>query len=280
MSQEIQEGLENTDSEVVETPNETTEVESTETTSNLSPAWTEFLDTIPSEFVPKATPVLEQWDKNFQEVQLANAKYKPFEEFTTHDPEYLRTAIQIAQMMENDPRSIFDRIGEHHGFLNAEAGQGDEEEELEDGEFAEEAPEFDITSHPEFQQMQEQNQAFQNYVEQQEAAKMEAEADAFIKNQFNEVTKLHGQELSADEKSILSDLALASMNNTGKLDLVQAYNEKFSKFVSHARNTSANNSIPPVLSGTGAVPVAPKSYGSKDFEKNMEEKLKALGFGS
>ena len=281
MSQEIQEGLENTDSGESIEPTESTESNSVETpvesTSTLRPEWTEFLDTIPSEFVSKATPVLEKWDKNFQEVQLANSKYKPFEEFISNDPETLRNAMQIMQMIENDPRGIFDRIGTHHGFLNDEAGQGDEEDdEFEDDSFEEDDP---IASNPAFQQMQQQNEAFQAYVEEQENKKMEAQADQFIQSQFSEVTKLHGSELSADDKQVLSNIALGNMQNSGKLDIVGAYSQ-YSRIVSNARNTTANNSIPSVLSGTGAVPKTPTNYGSKDFENSLEEKLKGLGFGS
>lgn len=282
MSDEIQAGLEDTDS-AVEVVNESP-VESTDNSSSneptISPAWQGFLDTIPSEYVPQATPILQEWDKNFQNVQLENAKYKPYEEFISHDPEMLRQSIQLANLIQNDPRAIFDRIGQHHGYLNEEAGQGelDEEDPLA-FEDPDEEPQFDISEHPEFQHLQQQQEMLTNYYEEQEAAKQTQAADEFISNQFSEITKLHGQELNENEKQTLSNLALGAMQNTGKLDLVAAYGQ-YSSLVSNARNTSANNSIPSVVGGMGNIPVKPLKYDAENFESSMEAKLKALGLGN
>lgn len=279
MSQEIQDGLSNTDSAVDSTPVESTEVveTNTDTSEAINPAWQGFIDVLPTEYVSQATPILREWDINFQKVQQDNAKYKPYEEFISHNPDDLRAAIQIMQMIDSDPREIFDRLGEHHGYLNAEAGQGDDEE---DEVFNEgEEPQFDIESNPLFQQQQEQLNAASSYIQEQESKRMEAEADQVINSQLAAVAKAHGRAMTPAELSALSDIAIGQTQTGAPLDLMKAY-ESYSAIVSNARNTSANNSAPPVIGGSGNIPVTPKKYDADNFKKTAEALFKAAGLAT
>lgn len=82
-------------------------VETTSTEPSLNPAWKGVTDSIPAEFIPKITPVLQQWDRNYQELATKHAQYADFQ-----DVNQLRAYKELADMINNDPRAIYDRLGE------------------------------------------------------------------------------------------------------------------------------------------------------------------------
>lgn len=85
---------------------------------SLNPAWKGVTDFIPAEYVSKITPTLQQWDRNYQELATKHAQYADFQ-----DIEQLRAYKQLAENLNNNPRAIYDKLGELLGITPQEAKQ-------------------------------------------------------------------------------------------------------------------------------------------------------------
>lgn len=221
-------------------------------TGNDNPAWKSFMDVLPTSLHETVKPVLRDWDKNYQGVQQqyseVQSKFSPYADIIEGaDPEQLQSAMMIAQMIESDPRSFYDSMGDYYKdeWGQGQQGQvddGDEEFSISDPNH----PDFDITQHPKFQELMGNQQTMAEYLAGNIQQQQEAEAEADIDEEWNAAQEKHGNAL--DEQSVFS-LALGN-----KISIEQAadyYMQNVNKIRSQPR---ANGTAPRVVSPQGGIP--------------------------
>lgn len=149
-----------------------------------NPAWSSFLGVIPEEYHEAVKPVLQEWDKGVQDrFQKVHSEYEPWKEIITspYDPDTVKMATDMLGMLQTDPRSLYDALGENFGFATQ-----DPEGEVEDPENPEQGQTDDFWNDPRIQQLaanQERvNQIlmgqFQQQLEQREEAALDQELTA------------------------------------------------------------------------------------------------------
>lgn len=114
---------------------------------STNPAWDDLLSQLPEEYHVLAKPVLEKWDKTFQDQLVKYEPYKPLLENNV-DIDYIDQAIYLAQQLQSNPQEVLDRAIE---AFNLPYTKGDgtivpnpEPEEF-DG--------VDITTHPQYKEL-------------------------------------------------------------------------------------------------------------------------------
>ena len=221
--------------------------------AGVNPAWNDVINYIPEEERPKVISKLQEWDNNFAKVQSDFAPYKPLLDHKVSMEEVSR-AFQFAQLVNTNPRAVYDELGQRFGF-----GQGQQQVTKEDDNEEEENPnpQFDLTKHPQFVEMQNKLQQFeqaamldyQRQQERQEAQKVESEFSN-IENEFK--VKLSPQ---AREEVLIRTVKIG--DRTGNYDIREGYKD-YSSFVNQIRNSRATNTAPKVFSGSGGLPANSK----------------------
>jgi hypothetical protein len=232
-----------------------------------NPAWNDFLRYVPEDKRPEVVPFFQQRDKDVQErIQKVHSEYEPWKEFVkTVDPETAQFAVEVLAKMQEDPRSVYDSLGEHFGWTNGngsteppEPGQGSSGTSQQIGD-----PNFDLEQHPAFQQLAQRNEVLANIMlaqhrsQQEEAA--EFEADAELDAEFEEAEKKYGK-FDKQAEDFVEMFIIA--NDVSVDEAAQAY----FKFI---EGIGGNRRPPPRLhggSGGGAVPTP------KVNVKNMSDK--------
>ena len=200
------------------------EVTAPESTPNLNPAWTPLLEKLPNEFHPLVTPVLQSWDKNFQEKTTeVQSKIEPYNFLLENqiDPARVQMALGIADIIDADPRKFYDSMGEFYKDQwkdQGQQGQNNEEHEFELGAAEED---FDIEKHPKFQEMKAALEQLSNSISQDQQARQQQEADAQIEREVKELKEEFGD---WDEEMVF---ALAVTKQIPLKDAVTQYVEKF-----------------------------------------------------
>lgn len=212
-------------------------------TPAINPAWKEALDQIPEEFHPALTPKLSNWDKNFQEVQQ---RYAPYKEFVENQipVETIQQSMQIRDLLESNPRGVFDFLQKTYNFGNEAAPTGPKGNEEEEYNFDED--EIDLEKHPKFQAMAEKLNHFESFMEAQREQETAQQVQISIENDFKAIAqKYAGGNLDDQSKADIARLAMGA----GDHDLHKAAEDYFTRFKSAPRNPA-----PPVLRGNGRVP--------------------------
>lgn len=226
-----------------------------------NPAWNPMLEILPEEFHPQIKPFLSKQDAYIQKVQSQYAPYKPLVD-NNIPIENIQRAIQLAQVLNSDPRAIYDELGRRFNFSD----QGHEEQNSEEPENSEEndqETDYDPLNDPRMQPFLQQQQQMAQWFEAQKTAELEAEENARIDREFNEVEKLHGGKLTEQDKiEILQrtvNIAEMKSQQTGQYyepKIVDGYKD-YAAFVNRIRGSRANNSAPDVLGGKGGLPTKP-----------------------
>lgn len=240
------------------TPTEpTTTPQGSEQSSGINPAWSPMLEALPTQLHHLVTPHLTQWDKNFQtEVQKAQQAYEPWKPLAESgiSPEI---AHGILNLMNTNPQALVENMINYYGL---DLGQGQQNPEgtpnspldvldLDQIQDPNAQQQFDITQHPQFQQLQLQVQQFQDYFAQQEQQKIQERANAEIDAEIAEIKKAHPD---VDEKALI----MFAANTPGIENMQQAYDSMvaYNQQVLQSRPTLG---APPVLAPGGGTPAAP-----------------------
>lgn len=87
-----------------------------------NPAWQPFLDVLPSSLHPTVTPVLQEWDKGvqtrFQEIHQQYEPYKAYQELIDNEigMDAIIPALQLLEQLNNDPKQVWEALGQHFQF--------------------------------------------------------------------------------------------------------------------------------------------------------------------
>lgn len=238
--------------------------------NGFNPAWSSMLEKLPKEFHNSIAPDLKAWDQNFQtKTQEVQSRYEPYNFLVEGEisPEQVQTALQIMSVMEADPQGFHKNMGE---FYKDQWGQGQQEVEESEPQFSldgEGNEEFDITQHPKFQELMQNQDVLANYLASQIQDQRTAEAEKEIAAQETELKEKYGD---WDEDFVYS---YAIQNEVELEDAVK----KFVQLRDGIKNQPrASDSAPSVFSPSGSVPSsqpAPGSLSSKDTRNLVAEIL-------
>lgn len=221
---------------------------STEGGDSHNPAWNPVFEKLPTEFHNMIAPTLREWDSNFQKVQSQYAPYKQFAEQQI-PAEDIQTAMQVANLLQTNPRFVFDKMMEQYGEeWGISGGQGlAEAEEFEEQEPGE-GPEFDLERDPRFQHLQQQQEAIVQFQQAQMEQQARQQIDQEINRDFATVEQKHGK-LSQDDVNMIVSVAVSQ-----NMSVPQAADKVFSYRGVQQQQAQQNNSLPNVVPPGGGMP--------------------------
>lgn len=229
--------------------------DSTDTGTGYNPAWSPLLEKIPTPFHEEIRPFLSDWDKNFNKVQSQYAPYKTFVDNQVA-PESIENSLKLAQLINANPRLVYEQLGERFGFASGQGQNEVEETNEEDNEFSD----GDFTNpleNPALKPYIERQEQMIAWVEQQEAQKQEFAIQQEIQNEWSQIESTHGSPIPQNVKTemIKRAIFIADAENR-EPNIIDGYND-YNRFVAQVRGQRANNTAPQVFSGNGGVPSTP-----------------------
>lgn len=241
----------------------------------LSPAWNAVLEPLPQEFHKQITPKLQEWDNNFAKVQSDYAPYKPLLENNVKF-EDVQKAFQLVDLINSNPRAVYDQLGQRFGFNSGQGQQQieDNNEQEEQQDIGNPDGQFDITKHPQFIALQNQVEQFnqfqqsqvQAYQRQQEEQRVQQE----ITNEFSALEAKVGT-LKDDVKAeiIRRAVAIGDARGDGNFFIEEGYQD-YANWVNRVRNSRANANAPTVMPGNGGQPNQKKSLGRMSEDERVD----------
>lgn len=259
-------------------------------TPGINPAWEELLGSMPTSLHSQIIPHLQKWDsgveKRFATVQSQYEPYKALIEQQV-DPGEAVAALRMAQMIAENPRDFYDRLGQHYGSeWGIGSGQGQAPNDADDyslGDYEEEEGEgeegFDLSSNPLFKQLQEQQQTIAQFLaadlqrqQQAEEAKLNEEADREVATAITTITEKYGNGKPLNENFVKATLSMAVQNNQTI--------EEAAEVVAGLAGMNSRPAPPTIMSPSGGVPltqVNPADLDSKATKNLVMEILKSRG---
>lgn len=224
-----------------------------------NPAWNDVLQYVPEEKRQEVVPKLQEWDKNYQQVQESLNPWKEFVDSGV-DPETAQIALNVLQTIETNPEAVYEAIGKSLGITTEEA------EELVDEVTAEELPTTGAISKEQFEALAQQSNAMAQIL----LAKREEEMLAQQEQELNkELTDLRNKFGDFPENEVIYRMLHSDMSAEEALkDYVQ-----FEENLFRRRPTA-----PRVLSGGGMIPqpkVDPVKLDDKGTRDHVAEMLRA-----
>ncbi len=157
-----------------------------------NPNWGPLLADIPQEFHSKVTPHLQNWDRGIQQRFQENAAWKPVQS-SGMSPEMVQQAIQLARSMQEDPRGVYDAMGQHYNFQQAvQQAVAQQQEDDSDNPYAQRFTDYDNR----MSQLAGQNEVLAKAImaqyEKQQSAAKEAEEDAALEKEIKAAKQKYG----------------------------------------------------------------------------------------
>lgn len=245
----------------------------------INPAWNEALSQLPQEFHSKVIPTFQKWDQNHtQGVQKVHSQYEPYKEFVDSgvDPEQIRIAMGITQLLETNPQAVYDALHADYGQHTQDGGQMPQDygfgEQGSSGEEYEGLP-------PEFMQrfssLEEQNNAMREILMQQHQSEQEKQEDAVLDGMYSDLAQRSEvfKELNKDGRAepFVNTLFMAGYN-------AEQAAEAFEDFIDSVRSYSNRPKPPTILGSGGYMPertVRPRDLSDKDANKLMVDMIQS-----
>lgn len=297
MSAEIQEGLEGTDSEVSgsstedftpnydelsSTLNEDNSGEDTSQDTNTdatgkNPAWDPILSLIPEQLHSQVIPHLSKTDKHVQQLQQSIAPYKSIIDRGI-SPDVINQSLTLGQAIAENPQAVYDQMRSqfnltHEQAIEAINDAGNEDDEDSQGYEGygdpEDGEEDVVSNHPLVLQLQQQLADVQQQREEQQREVMMNNIREEVNREWSDIEKMAGGRLSESVRNDIQMRALNIAGENGMPKLMDGFREHI-QFASQIRNSSANNTAPPVADGTGLLP------SSRTYDKSTPEGMQAF----
>ncbi len=218
-----------------------------------NPSWQPILEALPADLHPLIKPKLEEWDRNvnakFDEIR---GQYQGFDEFKDVNPQYVKQALQVAQMIRDDPGSLVERLNTQMGlgYLTKEEAEAlaVQQQQLDPDDLNFDG--VDITQHPEFVAMKQAleglNSNFQERLTKEQEAEQAKEFEQYM-------ATLHETEGDFDDEYVMAIMAHTDLDGPSA---VAKYREKIASLgviPANEQPGQANNGTPPpvVLDGNG-----------------------------
>lgn len=233
---------------------------------SYNPAWNPVFEKLPTEFHGMIAPTFKEWDSNFQKVQTEYAPYKQFAEQGVN-PDQIQIALQVADLLQTNPRFVYDKMMEQYGDeWGVNSVQGAEEEEFEEEG---EQGNFALERDPAFQQTQAQIQAVAQFQQQQIEQQARQQINAEIDRDFAKASEKYG-ELSQNDIEMIVSVATSQ-----GLSVTQAADKVFS-FAPRQQQAAPSN-LPNVVPPGGGMPatvVNPANLNGSDTRNTVAQILR------
>jgi hypothetical protein len=208
------------------------------------PAWQEYLNDIPPALHGVVQSAFQKWDTNvktrLQEVHAQYAPLKAYQPLADNNItlDYVGQALQFAQELEKNPKDMVTRMNQqlNLGFVPADQVQ------TQQNEYDPFADDTDITSHPQFKQMQEVITQMQSkFDEQQQQSQAEREAEEFYEY-LDTLTENTPFKDNDDVKTLITAFMSQGMDGPQALQKVQA---NFVQSLASSAEQNLNNNEQP-----------------------------------
>jgi len=244
----------------VTVPDNTQGSDDTGQSTGNEPPYAKELETLPEDVRPLVEPIFKNWDaqvtKRFQESQ---STLEPWKEIVdSYEPAVVGEAIQLAQLLEADPKALYDLMAQTYQFEQAQPpkGNGDQGQqppvsEEEDDPYAERFSKVETA----LEQLANILVANQNQATVKEQTELLDHTMTSLKEKYGDF----------DEDYVLNRLALGDDPDAA----IQSYNnaivnglkargmseDQITAFMSaNGAQGGSNNSAPVVTSGSGGTP--------------------------
>jgi predicted house-cleaning noncanonical NTP pyrophosphatase (MazG superfamily) len=204
--------------EDVAVPEIAAETTGPEENGGFNPAWEPIKEKLGDAHFQLIQSELSKWDQGVNKrFETINSQFAPYKDLGT--PEEIAGYKQIVQQMEANPEAMYDALGQ---FLK-ETGRMPTQEEAQDiaDDLDDEAA---GTEDPRLAELAKGQEEIRNFLEQQRVAEIQANADAELANEIEELTNARGYS-KEDMKEIVSRAAFLSSNSNKVIPLSQAADE-------------------------------------------------------
>lgn len=153
----------------------------------VNPAWNDVLNVLPEQFHPIVTPHFQRWDNSAQQrIEQANAQLKEWEAYQPlreHgiSMEDVTNGLRYMQAINQDPRAVWQALGDAYGLTAEQAQQAVEGNEGEEDPYA-----------AQFAELQNGLNVVAQHQLQQAEVKARAEAEAELDNQLAQIKSAIG----------------------------------------------------------------------------------------
>lgn len=201
--------------ETQETGPETTSQD--EAPSGGNPAWQPYREALPEINFKLIEPLLAEQDKQvnrkFEEIHKQYEPLKPYQELGV-PAERIQQVMPIMDMLDADPVQFYELLIQHPAVAAKLAEATGQDFGLD--EPAEQPDPTDISSNPQFQQMQEQLSGFQKMFEEQQRQEATKQVDAEVESEVAAFRQGRPDLTDGDMENIFNRIS-ATYQNTGKL---------------------------------------------------------------
>lgn len=225
--------------------------------NGINPAWNELLGIMPTQLHPQLIPYLQKWDQGVQSlVQKVHSQYEPYKQFVDAqvDPQNIQYALQIMEHLNNNPRQIWDAMGQHYGWIG-EQGQP-EPQAAQQQNFTENYDDLGIGTEedPRIAQMAEQLELMrQAIVADWEQKQQQAQQQQLIEQQQQEDQALEQELTSLREKyGDYDEQYVLGLMGAG-MEAEKAV-QQYQQLTQQILQNRPGNFAPTVLSGKGGIP--------------------------
>lgn len=218
-----------------------TEVE-TGDTPGLNPAWSDVLGVIPESLHSAVTEHFQKWDQQAQQrIESVNQQLSQFESFKPFvengiSPQDLEQGLQLMYELNQNPQAVYEALAQTYGF-NAQANPTTENEEENENEFQD--PRYDELTAQQQQLKQAVDLVAQTLLH-QEQAKIDAQAEAEIDAELEQLKKKH--------PGISEEFALSLMVNGFDVNQV---GERWQSMTQNILQQNPRSFAPNVLGSSG-----------------------------
>ena len=204
-----------------------------------------FLEKVPAEHRPILEPYVKQWDAGVtRRLQDLHGQYRPFKDIGA-DPEILGQAYQLYQLLESDPKKLYDMLHEEYGA--EDTGQQAQNQ----GDPSQSVPGIPQEWQQRFEQQQQILEALVEHVVQDRQTKAESTEDTELEEYLGLLKQEAGEDSDYFENFILAELLANDGDGEAAL-------QSWQQFKQGLLNQSARPT-PPVLSGGGSAPTGSQS---------------------
>jgi len=224
-----------------------------ETQPAENPAWNDFLTGFPESMHPIVKERLSKWDEGvnqrINQVHSEYADFKPFREAGLNS-EILNQAYGVYQAIQEDPRKVWDILGETYGYA-AQPQVNSNPAALQPGQVNPQTPQINQPTgdeygieggqfNPEVARLQAMTENMAQILIAQEAARKQAAEDALLENQLKAAREKYGD---FNEKFVLSYVNMGeTLDNAVKA---------WQGVVNEVRASSNRPPAPTVMNGPG-----------------------------
>jgi len=215
----------------------------------------DFLKGVPDTQKPLIEPFVKQWDaqvtKKFQEL---HSQYEPYKNLGS--PETLQQAMQIYQILDQNPKAVYDMLAQEFGTQTPTSEQGPGTEQQVPEGFEGIPPQL-------LSRLDTQEQVLQKLAEfvlGSQQQQQESEEDSRLQSYLDQLKQQHGE---FDEDWVVMQISKGMDGDKA----VAAWNTMIQDQVNKA---GSGQKIPPILGGGGVVPQEtfdPKTIPSKDVRE-------------